>query len=197
VPGDVRDRGKLSETIRRYRPEAVLHFAALAYVGESVPHPAKYFETNTADTIQLLGAMREHGSATLFFVSRRRKPGRLEIYGSDYPTRNGTCVRDYIHVWDLAQAHISALRLLLYGGTTQALNLGIGKGFTVREVVASIQRVTGLRVPIRLASRRGGDPPEFVADGNLARQVLNFQPAFTDLDPMVETAWKWYRQQSD
>jgi UDP-glucose-4-epimerase GalE len=275
VVGDIRDGAALRNTFRRYQPEAVLHFAALAYVGESVEQPALYFETNTAGTIQLLGAMLEHGVKRIVFsstcatygapesvpiteespqaptnpyglsklfverilrvyseayglrammlryfnacgadpegeIGEMHQPephliprtlmaaaGReeaLDIFGADYPTRDGTCVRDYIHVTDLAHAHLAALRLLLADGPTLALNLGIGAGFTVREVIRSVERVTGVNVPVREAARRAGDAPELIADATRALHVLGVRPQFTGLDDIVRTAWNWHQK---
>ncbi len=273
--GDLADREALAGAFRRYRPVAVLHFAALAYVGESVTEPAKYFMTNTAGTLHLLAVMLEHDVKKIVFSSTCATYGApaivpiteqtpqaptnpygmsklfverilqaysaayglravmlryfnacgadpdgelgelhdpephliprallattggettLDIFGTDYPTRDGTCVRDYIHVADLADAHLAALRLLLDGGETMALNLGIETGFTVREVIRSVERVTGRGVSIREAVRRAGDPPELVADGSLAGKVLGFRPKFRDLDAIIQTAWDWQRK---
>jgi UDP-glucose-4-epimerase GalE len=277
VVGDIRDRDVLRSAFRLYQPKAVLHFAALAYVGESVSRPAPYFETNTAGTIQLLQTMLENDVKRIVFSSTcatygvpRSLPiteqtpqlptnpyglsklfveqilrtyseaygiqammlryfnacgadpegeigemhdpephlipralmaatGRidsLEIYGTDYPTQDGTCVRDYIHVSDLAEAHLAALRMVLNGSDTMALNLGVGTGFSVREIVRSVERITGLTVPVRECERRAGDPPALVADGSLASRVLGVSPKFTSLNAIVQTAWKWHQRAS-
>ncbi|MYZ48401.1 UDP-glucose 4-epimerase GalE [Propylenella binzhouense] len=118
----------------------------------------------------------------------------LDILGTDYPSRDGTAIRDYIHITDLAAAHVLAIRRLLDGGDTDAFNLGIGTGYTVREVVRSVERVGGKPVPVREAPRRAGDPPELVADPAKARRVLGFEPIYTDLDRIVATAWRWHAQ---
>jgi UDP-glucose-4-epimerase GalE len=120
----------------------------------------------------------------------------LEVFGDDYPTPDGTCIRDYVHVADLADAHVAALRRLRAGGGGFACNVGIGRGFSVREVIAAVERVTGRRVPVRIGARRGGDsdPPALVADGALCRDLLDFAPRFTDLDAMIGTAWRWHRR---
>jgi len=118
----------------------------------------------------------------------------LEIFGTDYPTRDGTCVRDYIHVSDLADAHVAALRLLLAGSETRALNLGIGTGFTVREVVRAAERVTGRPVRVKESPRRPGDPPELVANSSLAASVLGVRPRFTNIEEMIQTAWAWHNR---
>ena len=277
VVGDLHDTQALSDVFRRYQPAGVLHFAAFAYVGESVEHPQKYFHNNVAGSLQLLRVMLEHGIPPIVFSSTcatygvpltlpitensEQKPTNpyglsklmvekvlhayseayglramilryfnacgadpagetgelhdpephliprllqaasgdlevLEIFGTDYPTRDGTCVRDYIHVSDLADAHVAALRVLLAGGETRALNLGIGAGFTVREVVLAAERVTGRRIALRESPRRAGDPPELVADSTLAARLLNFYPRISNIDEMIQTAWTWHRRGS-
>ncbi len=115
----------------------------------------------------------------------------LRIFGTDYPTRDGTAIRDYIHVTDLADAHARALRYLVEGGESIELNLGTGSGHSVREVVAAVERVTGRSVPRSEAPRRPGDPPELVADATLARQRLGWCPRYSDLDMIVRTALAW------
>jgi UDP-arabinose 4-epimerase len=277
VVGDLHDSAVLDDAFRRYRPEAVLHFAAFAYVGESVEHPEKYFHNNVVGSLNLLRVMREHTVRNIVFSSTCATYGAprslpitesleqiptspygvsklmveqilraysdayglramilryfnacgadpagetgelhdpephliprvleaaagdletLEIFGTDYPTRDGTCVRDYIHVSDLADAHVAALRVLLAGGETKALNLGIGTGFTVREVIRAAERVTGRSVKVRESPRRPGDPPELVADSSLAASVLGLRPRFTGIDEMIQTAWNWHKLRS-
>jgi UDP-glucose-4-epimerase GalE len=277
VVGDLCDSEALGDVFRRYRPEAVLHFAAFAYVGESVEHPARYFDNNVGGSMHLLRVMLEHAVRQIVFSSTCATYGvprslpitesceqaptnsyglsklmveqilrsyseaygmramilryfnacgadpageagelhdpephliprvlqaaagdieMLEIFGTDYPTRDGTCVRDYIHVSDLADAHVAALRVLLAGGETRALNLGIGRGFTVREVVGAAERVTGRSVMLRESPRRVGDPPELVADSSLAATILGLRPRFTNLDEMIQTAWNWHNLRS-
>lgn len=120
--------------------------------------------------------------------------GPVEIFGTDYPTPDGTTIRDYIHVQDLAEAHVRALDYLLAGGASMALNLGTGAGHSVREVVRATERVTGLPVPYREAPRRPGDPPILVADVHRARTVLRWQPALPKLDDMIASAWKWQQR---
>jgi UDP-arabinose 4-epimerase len=116
--------------------------------------------------------------------------GQLEIFGDDFATHDGTCVRDYIHVCDLAQAHIAALERLMAGGVPGAFNLGTGHGYSVREVVAAVERVTGQRVPLTVGPRRAGDPPALIADPALARAALKFEPKHSDIDTIVATAWR-------
>jgi len=116
---------------------------------------------------------------------------QISIFGDDYPTPDGTCIRDYIHVDDLGAAHLLALERLEQGRGLQ-LNLGTGRGHSVREVIEACRRVTGKPIPERLAPRRPGDPPELVADSQQAQAVLGWQPRYTELDAIVETAWRWH-----
>lgn len=277
VVGDLHDSAVLDDAFRRYRPEAVLHFAAFAYVGESVEDPQKYFHNNVVGSLNLLRVMQEHAVRNIVFSSTCATYGAprslpitesseqiptspygvsklmveqvlraysdayglrammlryfnacgadpagetgelhdpephliprvldaatghletLEIFGTDYPTRDGTCIRDYIHVSDLADAHVAALRVLLAGGETRALNLGIGTGFTVREVIRAAERVTGRSLRLRESPRRAGDPPELVADSSRAASVLGWRPRFTDIAEMIQTAWNWHQRKS-
>jgi len=271
--GDLADRARLDEAFARHRPEAVLHFAAFAYVGESVADPALYYRNNVGGTLELVEAMRRAGVGRLVFSSTcatygvpERVPidedapqrpinpygatklaiermladygaayglasvslryfnaagcdpdgetgelhdpephliprvlmaatgeiGHVEVFGTDYPTPDGTCLRDYVHVADLARGHVQALEYLARGGATAAVNLGTGRGFSVREVIAAAGAVTGRRIPVREAPRRAGDPPVLVADPARARALLGFAPRYTELAPIVATAWRWH-----
>jgi UDP-glucose-4-epimerase GalE len=271
--GELADRARLDEVFARHRPEAVMHFAAFAYVGESVQDPALYYRNNVGGTLELVEATRRAGVAALVFSSTcstygvpERMPidedapqrpinpygatklaiermladygaayglasvslryfnaagcdpdgetGELhepethiiprvlmaatgeiehvEVFGTDYPTPDGTCLRDYVHVADLAQGHVRALDYLKRGGATTAVNLGTGRGFSVREVIAAAGEVTGRRIPVREAPRRPGDPPVLVADPTRARALLGFAPRYTELAPIVATAWRWH-----
>jgi len=271
--GDLAHRARLDEVLARHRPEAVMHFAAFAYVGESVQDPALYYRNNVGGTLELVEAMRRAGIKALVFSSTcstygvpERMPitedtpqrpinpygatklaiermladydaayglrsaslryfnaagcdpdgeagevhdpethliprvlmaatGELphvDIFGTDYPTPDGTCLRDYVHVADLAQGHVQALDYLKRGGATLAVNLGTGRGFSVREVIAAASEVTGRRIPVHEAPRRPGDPPVLVADASRARSLLGFQPRYTELAPIVATAWRWH-----
>jgi UDP-glucose-4-epimerase GalE len=272
VEGDIGDKGKLVETFRRYEIDDVLHFAAFAYVGESVRRPEKYFHNNVAQSLVLLDAIVESKVSNVVFSSscatygspeklpitedtpqlpvnpygetklvieralrwygaahniswtalryfnaagadadgelgEEHSPethliplvldaalgrGIIEIYGEDYPTPDGTCVRDYIHVSDLADAHVSALRYLAAGGESAALNLGTGRGHSVAEVIRTAERVTGRPIPQRVAGRRPGDPPVLVADPSRAAAVLGWKPQLSSLDNIVSSAWKWH-----
>jgi UDP-glucose-4-epimerase GalE len=271
VEGDLHDRATLVAALRSHGIAAVMHFAALAYVGESVGDPELYYRNNVGGTLALLGAMREAGVATIVFSSTcavygvpdrvpigetaakaplnpygetklaieralhwygqayglryaalryfnaagadadgeigedhdpethliprvlRAALGRgdpVEIYGTDYPTRDGTAIRDYIHVADLADAHVRALDYLARGESI-ALNLGTGQGVSVREVIAAVEGVAGRLVPRREAARRQGDPPELVADPSLAHARLGWRARHSDLDTIVATALAW------
>jgi UDP-arabinose 4-epimerase len=116
----------------------------------------------------------------------------VHIMGTDYPTPDGTAIRDYIHVEDLASAHIKALEYIESGGESVALNLGMGRGYSVRDVIAAVQRAAGRPVPFRESFRRPGDPPVLVADNRRAQDVLSWRPAYRDLDAIVSTAWQWH-----
>ncbi|MEA2755097.1 MAG: UDP-arabinose 4-epimerase [Aliidongia sp.] len=273
VEGDIGDRALLLETFKRYRIEAVMHFAAFAYVGESMTKPEMYFENNVAKSLILLDAMRiagikhmvfsstcatygtpdempitedtpqqpvnpygetklmieralhwhgkAHGLSSValrYFNAAGADPegdigeshlpethliplildaalGRraaIDIYGTDYPTPDGSCQRDYIHVADLADAHVRALEYLLAGGATAAVNLGTGRAYSVREVIAAVERVTGKRVPRREMPRRAGDPAVLVADPTRAANLLGWRPVRSDLDTIIRTAWTWH-----
>jgi UDP-glucose 4-epimerase len=121
---------------------------------------------------------------------------RFTIHGDDYPTPDGTCIRDYVHVEDLADAHLKAAERLV-PGQGLGLNLGTGRGFSVREVVDACRRVSGREIPVEIGLRRAGDPPELVADPSLARARLGWEARYTDLDRIVETAWRWHSAHPD
>lgn len=124
-----------------------------------------------------------------------RRP-HVEIYGTDYPTPDGTCIRDYIHVDDLAEAHVMAMDAL---DSTSALtyNVGVGRGFSVRELIRTVEQVSGLTIPVKESARRPGDPPILVANAEKIRRELNWSPKYTELQPIVETAWNWHRTHPD
>lgn len=270
--GDIRDRSRLRSVIQAYRPAAALHFAALAYVGESVTEPGRYYDVNVGGSLALLVELKAANIDRLVFSSTcavygvppalpivetmPRQPvspyGRsklaveqllddlaraeglayvalryfnacgahpvapigerhdpethliprglmaasgeidaLDIFGSDHQTPDGTAVRDYVHVCDLAEAHVAALRYLLGGGQPVAMNLGTRHGHSVAEVVKTVEAVTGRRVPVRRTSRRAGDPPSLVADPALAAAILGFAPA-RSLGNGVASAWRWH-----
>jgi UDP-arabinose 4-epimerase len=272
VEADLFDKDALARTFREHHPVAALHFAACAYVGESVADPAKYYLNNIVGALHLLDAVRSADNVPIVFsstcavygetqslpitedtplaplspygrtklaieqalsdyavayglrflclryfnaagcdpegeVGESHEPethlvprallaalGRLEeltIYGNDYPTPDGTAIRDYIHVCDLADAHVAALRFLLAGGKNAAINLGTGVGLSVHQILQAIARVTGLGVPSRIAPRRPGDPAVLVADNSRARRTLGFSTARSNLDNIVRTAHAW------
>jgi UDP-glucose-4-epimerase GalE len=274
VHADIADVPALSAALRRV--DSVMHFAAHAYVGESVTNPRKYFRNNVEGGLVLLNAcvdcgvrriifsstcavygvpakvpiaedtprqpVNPYGVSKLFFeqaleaydrayglrfaslryfnaagadasgeIGELHEPEShlipsaflaaigarpdLEVFGTDYPTPDGTCVRDYIHVSDLADAHVSALERLADGAGSVAVNLGTGKGYSVKEVLSKVEQVTGRKVPVHIAPRRAGDPPALVADPRLAEKVLYWK-ATRSLDDIVTTAWRWMQGQS-
>jgi UDP-glucose 4-epimerase len=121
----------------------------------------------------------------------------VSLFGSDYPTPDGTCVRDYIHVADLADAHVKALRYLRNGGKSQKINLGNGTGFSIREVIAAAERITGAKIPVKESARRAGDSSVLVSASEKARDILSWSPRFPELETIVGTAWDWHRDHSD
>jgi UDP-arabinose 4-epimerase len=275
--GDITDRPRLDSVFATYKPEAVLHFAAFAYVGESVDNPGKYYRNNVYGSLNLLEAMRDHNVQNLVFSSSCATYGhprhdRIEeshpqapinpygmsklmvervladfdkahqirsvslryfnaagadpdgelgevhdpethliplvldaaagsrdaitVFGNDYETPDGTCIRDYIHVTDLATAHVLALQSLLGGGPSRTYNLGNGDGFSVLQVIAQVERTTASRVPVIMGNRRLGDPARLVGDASLARSELGWIPQYTNLKQIIATAWEWHRKLS-
>jgi UDP-arabinose 4-epimerase len=269
VQGDILDTELLSRTIEQYRPHTAIHFAAFAYVGESVEQPSKYYRNNVVGSISLLDAcqrhevrdiifssscatygvpatlpitesmpqrpinpygtsklmveqlLRDYGSAYGFRhvalryfnaagadpdgeLAERHDPethlipralqaaagsiDHLAIFGDDHETPDGTCLRDYVHVSDLARAHLQAVEYLRAGGETLAANLGTGIPTSIREVIAAIERNTGKTVPLKIAGRRPGDPSALFADPTLARQKLGFRAPLSDIDTIIRTA---------
>jgi UDP-arabinose 4-epimerase len=274
VVGDVMNKQDLRQAIERYRIEAVLHFAALAYVGESVENPARYFRNNVGSTISLLEVMAQMGIANLVFSSTCAVYGTpagapisedtpthpinpygesklqtermlpwfsnahglkwvalryfnaagadpdgeigenhdpethliplaiqaalgiappLKIFGADYPTPDGTAVRDYIHVADLADAHVRALDYLREDGESGAFNLGTERGLSVRQIVDEIRGISRKDLPAIESARRAGDPPILIANAARAHYLLGWQPRHSDVATMVGTAHAWER----
>lgn len=272
--GDTRDSDKVLRIIERYKPVAVIHFAAFAYVGESVSNPQKYYDNNVAGTLGLLDAMLRAGLDKLIFSStcatygvpsdgtiqesHAQNPinpygqsknmveqilkdfdsaydlrsialryfnaagadpdceigedhdpethliplvldaasGRrqdITIFGSDYDTPDGTCIRDYVHVSDLADAHVNALEYLLDGGPSDALNLGTGTGSSVRRIIDVAKSVTGYEITSVEGPRRPGDPPSLVAAPGRAQHVLGWQPKLSDIEAIISTSWAWHQ----
>jgi UDP-glucose 4-epimerase len=273
VVGDLRDIDHVDNLLVVNRIEAVVHFAAHCYVGESVTEPAKYYTNNLVYTLNLIDRCRRNGVQKFVFSStcatygvpdavpiteaQKQSPinpygntklavehalsdyagayafgycalryfnaagaapdgtigedhdpethliplviaaatgqrPHVEIFGTDYPTPDGTCVRDYIHVDDLADAHIRALDKLAPGAKLQ-YNVGIGRGYSVREVIAMVETVTGKKVPVKEGPRRAGDPPALVANADKVRRELGWTPKYADLHAIVETAWNWHK----
>jgi len=156
----------------------------------------RYFNAAGADNDGELG--EEHFPEThLIPLVLEAASGRstVEILGDDYPTADGTCVRDYVHVSALAEAHVKTLNYLMEGGRPISLNLGTGEGHSVRQVIEAVEKVTGRRVPFRVVSRRAGDPAVLVADSSLASKVLAWHPQFSDLENIVRSAWKWHTKE--
>ena len=156
----------------------------------------RYFNAAGADPEGELGECHQpetHLVPLILQVAAGRRP-HITVYGEDYATADGTCVRDYIHVEDLADAHLLALRQLLAGGGSARYNLGNGNGYSVREVIAAVRRVTGHAIPVVVGPRREGDPPVLVADARAAREALGWQPCHGDLDTLVAHAWAWERR---
>jgi UDP-arabinose 4-epimerase len=155
----------------------------------------RYFNASGADRQAQIGEWHEdetHLIPLVLEAALGRRPA-INVFGTDYPTPDGTAIRDYIHVQDLAAAHLAALRYLLDGGSTQAINLGTGQGNSVAEVIRTAERVSGRRVPRVDAARRAGDPPRLVADPGKAEKVLGWRAAITDLAVTVEDAWRWQK----
>ncbi|MEX0727182.1 MAG: UDP-glucose 4-epimerase GalE [Planctomycetaceae bacterium] len=269
------ETGRLAELMTRHDIDAVMHFAALAYIAESVAEPLRYYENNVSGAISLLNAMQHanvgkiifssscatygipvrlplteempqtpinpYGWSKLFFerilcdyrhvhpefaytflryfnVAGCSADGRLgedhdpethlipillqvalgqrthvTVNGTDYPTPDGTCVRDYIHVEDLAAAHILALNAL-QPGDRSAYNLGNGQGFSVKQIIAAVEAVTGCPIRIEYGERRPGDPPALYASADRIRRELGWEPRYTEIGAIIQTAWDWFRQ---
>ncbi|MCF4966947.1 UDP-glucose 4-epimerase GalE [Nostoc sp. CMAA1605] len=154
----------------------------------------RYFNAAGAHPQGLLG--EDHNPEThlipLVLLTALGKRESISIFGTDYPTPDGTCIRDYIHVNDLADAHILGLEYLLKGGESDVFNLGNGQGFSVREVIAAAEQVTGLTIPIVECDRRPGDPPSLIGSGEKARKILGWQPQYPDIKDIVTHAWQWH-----
>ena len=172
--------------------ENILKDAAAAYGLRSVA--LRYFNAAGADPSGEIG--EAHSPETHLIPNVLRSllglGGPLKVFGSDYPTRDGTCVRDYVHVNDLASAHLKAVEFMTRHTGAHIFNLGNGEGFSVREVISAAERVTGQAVAYELVARRPGDPPTLVASGQLAREQLGWEPVFTDLDDILNSAWNWH-----
>jgi UDP-glucose-4-epimerase GalE len=155
----------------------------------------RYFNASGADPEVRAGEDHEPETHLIPLLFRAIKTGEpVTLFGDDYPTADGTCIRDYIHVTDLAQAHIVALEDLFAGGESRKFNVGTGHGFSVKEVLKAVEEVTGEKVPYTIGPRREGDPPELVADSTRLQRDLNWTPRYSSLRQIVETAWAWADQ---
>lgn len=274
VEGDLKNPKEIEGLFERYSIEAVMHFAAYAYVGESVIDPEKYYFNNVACTLNLLHTMRKHGCKKIIFSSTCATYGEpaqvpitedmpqdpinpygftklvverilkdyhsaygleyailryfnaagadpdgeigechnpethiiplvmdaasgkrsdIKVFGTDYPTPDGSCVRDYIHVTDLAQAHLLALKYLENGRESDYFNLGNERGTSVLEVIDAVKRVTGKDFQVTYAPRRSGDPAILVGSSEKVRKVLGWKPEYADIDTIVRHAWEWHK----
>jgi UDP-glucose 4-epimerase len=158
----------------------------------------RYFNVAGADPLARIGQARQDATH-LITVSLRTALGKresLHIFGTDYPTPDGTCIRDYIHVDDLSAAHILAIEYLTAGGESRIYNCGYGHGYSVREVVDKVREITGIDFPVRNVDRRPGDPPELIADASRLRRELGWQPKHDDLGYIIRTAWEWEKKMS-
>jgi UDP-glucose 4-epimerase len=156
----------------------------------------RYFNVAGADRQCRIGQAYQESThlITRALKSAKGELPMLEVFGTDYPTPDGTCIRDYIHVDDLANAHRMSLELLAKSGTSDILNCGYGKGYSVREVISSVKRVTGIDFPVSETGRRAGDPPALIAKSDKIRKVLGWQPIYDDLEYIIRTAWEWERK---
>lgn len=174
--------------------ERILSDFDVAYGLKSVRF--RYFNAAGADPGGLLG--EDHQPEThlipLVLLTALGKRNSISIFGTDYPTPDGTCIRDYIHVNDLADAHVLGLQYLLEGGESEVFNLGNGNGFSVREVIAAAAEVTGMSIPVAECDRRPGDPPSLIGSGEKARTMLNWQPQYPGIKDIVTHAWQWHQQ---
>lgn len=274
--GGIGDRKLVARIAREHQIESCVHFAALAYVGESVGEPLRYFDNNTAQGIALLESLVIAGVRRVVFSSTAATYGEPEqspipeehrqlptnpygwskyfmervlqscdhahglryvalryfnacgatarrgehhkpethlipiilfaamgtwphvsIFGTDYPTPDGTAIRDYIHVADLASAHLLALKHLRGGGDSDCFNLGTGHGYSVKEVIETAERAVGHPIPTQAASRRAGDPSRLVATSDKARRILGWNPQQSDLATIIQSAWDWHQKHPD
>lgn len=269
--GNIGDRELVTRIVAEHDIDACVHFAALAYVGESVTQPDLYYENNVAQGVQLLTALVSAGVRRVVFSSTcatygepqqipidethpqqpanpygwsklfveriladydraydlkfvalryfnaagaspsrgerhepethliplvlqaaRKEIDHVTVFGNDYPTHDGTCVRDYIHVSDLGEAHALALQYLRVGNPSTAINLGNGQGYSVLEVIETAREVTGRDIAVEMQGRRAGDPSHLVADSSKARSLLDWQPQHADLTTIISSAWEWH-----
>ncbi len=273
VQGDLQNTGEIEAVFQTYKIEAVFHFAAYAYVGESVENPEKYYYNNVANTLNLLHVMKKYGCTKMIFsstcatygepekvpitedmpqrpvnpygasklmverilkdyskayglkfvvlryfnaagadpegelgeghdpethliplildaASGRRK--EIRVFGTDYDTPDGSCIRDYIHVYDLATAHLLALHYLEQGKESNFFNLGNALGTSVFEVIEAVKRVSGKKFTVSVSDRRSGDPARLIGSSEKAQSVLGWKPVYGDIDVIVGHAWNWH-----
>jgi UDP-glucose 4-epimerase len=178
----------------KWMVERILEDFEVAYDFQSVSF--RYFNASGADPDGRLG--EDHSPEThlipLILLAALGKQDAISIFGTDYPTPDGTCIRDYIHVSDLAQAHVLGLQYLLKGGKRNVFNLGNGNGFSVREVIEAARQITGKPIRVIDRDRRPGDPPILVGSSEKARRILNWQPQYTDLNDILNHAWQWHQK---
>jgi UDP-glucose 4-epimerase len=156
----------------------------------------RYFNAAGADPDAEIGELHQPEThlIPLILDAASGKRDNIHIFGNDYPTPDGTCIRDYIHVLDLADAHIKALKYLQKGNDSEVFNLGNGKGFSVREVIETAQEVTGKKIKVEEVERRPGDPPVLVGSSAKAQKILDWRPKYPDLKSIIGTAWKWHQK---
>src|SRR5450759_2599242 len=200
VAGSTGDRELVAQTLRRHGVTAIIHFAASIVVPDSVRDPLAYYSNNTMNTCALLDVAIKAGVQQFIFSSTAAVYGSAEHVPvrEDAPTApispDGTCIRDYIHVSDLARAHSAALAYLRRGGTSATFNCGYGHGASVFEVIDAVRRASGRDFPVEIAGRRAGDPAALVADVARIRSTLDWRPQFEDLDTIVAHALAWERR---
>jgi len=276
VFADLANREQIRQCFSRYPIQAVMHFSAFAYVGESVDNPALYYQNNVVNTLNLIEVMREYDVKYFIFSSSCAVYGmakkipitedhpfdpitpygrtklmieqiltdydiaygmkyvnlryfnaagadpdaeigeyhepethliplavfaalgqrnQLEVFGTDYPTPDGTCVRDYVHVNDLADAHVKALEYLKASNKSNAFNLGNDKGFSVYEVINAVKKISKRDFSLLKQEKRHGDPPVLISSSNKARRVLQWTPKFNNIDDIIATAWNWHKRE--
>jgi UDP-glucose 4-epimerase len=185
VVGDMGDQDLVGRVIGEHGVKAIAHFAAKIVVPESVADPLGYYLNNTVKSRALIEAAIRGGVEHFIFSST------AAVYGNDYPTPDGSCLRDYIQVSDLAAAHLDALTHLRGGGESLTLNCGYGTGYSVFEVIEVVKRVSGINFEVRLSPRRAGDPAAIVAKADRIRERLGWQPRYDDLTTIVDQALRW------
>lgn len=271
---NIKDKSKLNFILKKYKPTAVMHFASLAYVEESVKNPEKYYDNNVYGSMCLLSALQENKIDKIIFssscstygipkqvpilethsqnpinpygrtkliieqilkdyeiaynmryvslryfnaagadpdgeIGEQHEPethliplvlqaalgnkAKVKIFGNDYETQDGTCVRDYIHVNDLADAHILALEFLIQKGDSKIYNLGSEKGFSVMDIIKVSEKITNKKIPFEFVSRRKGDPPVLIANSQLISKELGWKKNFNNLEQVISSAWTWHK----